>query len=202
MQDPLSPLSPNDGPALLDVLSRAMAPADEIRMPASATLKQLENRPGFVSLLLHLSQSSPHDPHAHLRQFASIQLKNVVSRSWRRGGDNIHENERASLRQSLLGRLHEQNKQVAEQLLVVISKIAREDFPARWPSLLDTLMQQAMTPHAPFVMRTMNKIFKTLSSKRKSSDRRSYTELANQVLPYLVPHWSKRQSELFHVGNF
>ena len=198
MQDPNAPLSPNDSPALLEVLSRAMSPADEIRKPASATLKQLETRPGFVSLLLHLSQTSPQDPHVHLRQFASIQLKNVVVRNWRSGG-NIHENERISLRQSLLGRLQEQNPHVAEQLLVVIGKIAREDFPERWPALLDTLMQQATAPHAPFVTRTMNKIFKTLSSKRKGADRRVYSDLANRTLPYLVPHWSKRQADLFQA---
>ena len=198
MQDPNAPLSPNDGPALLEVLSRAMSPADEIRKPASATLKQLETRPGFVSLLLHLSQTSPQDPHVHLRQFASIQLKNVVVRNWRSGG-NIQENERISLRQSLLGRLQEQNPHVAEQLLVVIGKIAREDFPERWPALLDTLMQQATAPHAPFVTRTMNKIFKTLSSKRKGPDRRVYSDLANRTLPYLVPHWSKRQADLFRA---
>jgi hypothetical protein len=78
----------------------------ERRKPAEATLKQLEQRPGFVSLLLFLSQPSQ-EISAQVCQFAAIQLKNVVERRWRRG--NIQQNEKESVKNGLLLRLNEPN---------------------------------------------------------------------------------------------
>jgi hypothetical protein len=192
----MNPLSPSDAGALIATLQNATSPQDNVRKPATATLKQLESRPGFASLLLLLTSSSP-EINISINQFAAIQLKNVVSRNWRRG--HIQDDERESLKQNLLQRLNEPNPHVAEQLLVVIAKIAREDVPTKWPNLFDSLTQQLTFPHAPFAMRTLNKVFKALSSKRKASDRRVYSELAAKMLPFMVDHWMKRQSSLFQM---
>ena len=187
-------LDQSHGSALMAVLHNAMSPDDNLRKPATATLKQFEQIPGFISLLLLISSPSQNIP-VPINQFAAIQLKNVIGRNWRRG--NIQENERISIKQNLLQRLNETNSQVAEQLLVIVSKIAREDVPEKWPNLFDILTQQLSFPHAPFVMRTLNKVLKTLSSKRTASDRRVFAELANKMLPSLVEHWKQRKDQLF-----
>jgi hypothetical protein len=189
-------LNANHAQPVINLLTEAMSPLDERRKPAEATLKQLEQRPGFVSLLLFLSQPSQ-EISAQVCQFAAIQLKNVVERQWRRG--NIQQNEKESVKNGLLLRLNEPNPRVAEQLLVVISKIARNDVPNQWPTLFDSLTQQLTYPHSHFVLRTINKIFKVLSAKRIVTARQMYHELAEKMLPFFVDHWSKRQANLYQL---
>jgi hypothetical protein len=193
-----TPLTQNDCPAVIQHLQNGQSPQDHVRKPATEQLKMLEQRPGFTSLLLYLSQPSP-QLQPSINQFAAIQLKNVIDRHWRRG--QISEDERQSIKQNVLQRLAETNPRVAEQLLVVIAKIARNDAPHNWPSLFDTLRTQLTEPHAPFVLRTMNKVIKTLTTKRKASDRRVFHDLTQEMLPFFVNHWFQRQTELFQLLN-
>lgn len=94
-----------------------------------------------------------------VRTLAIIRLKHAIDKYWRAGrvvqrsnraGDGaklpapvrIVDEDKASLRKLLLERvLTEENRAIALQASVCISKIARTDFPAQWPDLFDQSFQ-------------------------------------------------------------
>lgn len=102
---------------------------------------------------LSLPQSHQHAEVA-IRTLAIIRLKHAIDKYWRgarmvsraRAADNtngltpvrILDDDKANLRRILLEHvLVEQNKAIALQVSVCISRIARTDFPQFWPDLFD-----------------------------------------------------------------
>jgi hypothetical protein len=72
--------------------------------------------------------------HVDVRLMASVYFKNSINRHWksRRNSWSMSNEEKSHLRQKLLSHLREENYQIAEMLAVLISKIARFDYPREW----------------------------------------------------------------------
>ncbi|CAA3002258.1 importin-11 isoform X1, partial [Olea europaea subsp. europaea] len=68
---------------------------------------------------------------ADVRLMASVYFKNSISRYWRNRRDStgISNEEKLHLKKKLLSHLREENYQIATTLAVIISKIARIDYP-------------------------------------------------------------------------
>ncbi|OWM81698.1 hypothetical protein CDL15_Pgr007736 [Punica granatum] len=121
-----------------------------------------------------------------VRLMASVYFKNSISRYWRSRRDSlgISNEEKMHLRQKLLSHLREENDQIAKMLAVLISKIARFDYPKEWyaPSLITVLM--VIYPKFwDFVKRACSKLMKVLISIQ---GRHPYSFGDNCVLPPIM----------------
>lgn len=81
----------------------------------------------------------------------------------------ISEDEKISLKRSLISNFSEPIQQIATQKAVLVSKIARSDCPKEWPELLPTLIQAVESSDSLIQHRgllTLHNVIKALSSKR------------------------------------
>ncbi|KAL3617480.1 hypothetical protein CASFOL_037801 [Castilleja foliolosa] len=110
--------------------------------------------------------------------------------------------EKLHLRQKLLSHLREENYQIALTLAVLISKIARFDYPREWSDLLSVLAQQLqsadiLTSHRIYMI--LFRILKELSTKRLTSDQRTYAEIASQFFDYSWHLWQTDVQNILHA---
>ncbi|KAK6943462.1 Importin-beta, N-terminal domain [Dillenia turbinata] len=206
-------LSASDLPAIYTMLSNSLSGDESLRKPAEAALSQFESRPGFCSCLMEVITAKDLASQTHIRLLATVYFKNNISRYWRnrRDSSGISNEEKVHLRQKLLSHLREENHQIATMLAVLISKIARIDYPKEWPELFSILAQQfrsadILTSHRIFII--LFRTLKELSTKRLTSDQRTFAEMISQecsVSPYIFlaacglggPHVAGISSQFF-----
>ncbi|EFX60873.1 hypothetical protein DAPPUDRAFT_275128, partial [Daphnia pulex] len=90
-------------------------------------------------------------------------------KDWFHTSTSIPEGEKSVLRQKLIGHIHEPVLQVATQLAIIISKIARCDYPKEWPELLPSLLHLVRTEDDSVQQRALlylHHVTKSLASKR------------------------------------
>jgi hypothetical protein len=82
--------------------------------------------------------------------------------------------------------------QIAEMLAVLISKIARFDYPREWPDLFSVLAQQlhsadVLASHRIFLI--LFRTLKELSTKRLTADQKTFAEVSLLLTstPYQFP---------------
>eukprot|EP00850_Spirogloea_muscicola_P008802 SM000048S16514 [mRNA] locus=s48:162009:170563:+ [translate_table: standard] len=128
------------------------------------------------------------------RWLAAVYFKNSINRFWRTRRDTpgIGDDEKAHLRAKLLDQLREENNQVAVQLALLISKIARFDYPREWPGLFPALVQKVQVEDVLLTQRAylvLNHVLKELSTKRLAADQRNFAEITAQLFEYTWHHW-------------
>lgn len=169
---------------------------------AMRVLQTFETKCCFVSSLVFVMHSSVVD--INLKMLAVICLKNVVHRQWILRGTAryvVPKDEKMVLREYLLGpALSETNHQLSVHLSVLLSKVARHDWPGDWPGVLEhlygmiqtsvewTVRQNAMI----FLMRSL----KELASKTMPSAKRAFSDIAVQMLPALAAKWRELSGQL------
>lgn len=94
----------------------------------------------------------------------------------------------------MLLHIREENSQIALQLAVLVSKIARIDYPKEWPELFSFLAQQlqsadVLASHRVFMV--LYRTLKELSTKRLSSDQRNFSEIASHLFEYTWNLWQR-----------
>ncbi|XP_031489687.1 uncharacterized protein LOC116257214 [Nymphaea colorata] len=196
-------LSMADLPSVFSLLSNALSADPNVRKPAEATLSEFESRPGFCSSLLEIITSETVVAHTEVRLLATVYFKNSVNRYWRHRRDSygISNEEKAYLRKKLLTDLRETNYQIALQRAVLISKIARIDYPKEWPELFSTLAQHFQSADVLISHRVYMVLFcalKELSTKRLSVDQRSFSEICSHFLEYSWGLWQRDFQTIFH----
>ncbi|XP_071697003.1 uncharacterized protein [Rutidosis leptorrhynchoides] len=196
-------LSGSDLPAMYTLLSNSLSGDESVRKPAESTLAQSENLPGFCSCLMEVISSKDLAPQVAVRLMASLYFKNSINRYWRnkRDSSGITSEEKSHLRQKLLSHLREDNYQIALTLAVIISKIARIDYPKEWSELFSVLAQRiqsadVLTSHRIFMI--LFRTLKELSTKRLASDQRNFAEISSQFFDY---SWHIWQSDMQIILN-
>lgn len=187
-------LSASDLQTMYTLLANSLSGDVTVRKPAEATLSQSENRPGFCSCLMEIICAKDLASQVDVRLMASVYFKNSINRYWRnrRNSSGISNEEKTHLRQKLLLHLREENDQIALTLAVLISKIARIDYPKEWPELFSYLAQQLQSADILSSHRISMILFrclKELSSKRLVSDQRNFAEITNQFFEYCWCLW-------------
>lgn len=187
-------LSASDLPAMYSLLTNSLSADESVRKPAEAALSQSESRPGFCSCLMEVITAKDLAAQVDVRLMASVYFKNGVNRYWRnrRDSSGISNEEKIHLRQKLLLHLREENYQIALMLAVLISKIARIDYPKEWPELFSVLAQQLqsadiLTSHRIFMI--LFRTLKELSTKRLTSDQRNFAEISSHFFDYSWRLW-------------
>ncbi|CAI9097268.1 OLC1v1033653C1 [Oldenlandia corymbosa var. corymbosa] len=187
-------LSAADLPTMYNLLANSLSGDESVRKPAETALAQSENRPGFCSCLMEVITAQDLASQADVRLMASVYFKNSINRYWRnrRDSSGISNEEKIHLRQKLLSHLREENDQIALTLAVLISKIARIDYPKEWPDLFSVLAQRLqssdiLSSHRIFMI--LFRSLKELSTKRLPSDQKNFAEISSQFFDYCWHLW-------------
>ncbi|GIZ02379.1 importin-11 [Caerostris extrusa] len=172
--------------AVLDALTKASSQNAELLKIAERQLKSWEHERGFYSILLDIACDNSVD--LNIRWLSALCMKNGIDRFWRKSAPNaIVNNERAAIKQKLLNSFNEPVNQVALQFAIIISKVARFDFPKEWPELFTVLLngiQATNEVHQTRALLTMYHVVKTLASKRLTADRRIFYQLTASVFQW------------------
>ncbi|KAK4745927.1 hypothetical protein SAY87_012239 [Trapa incisa] len=195
-------LSASDLPAIYGLLTNSMNGDERVRKPAETALSQSESRPGFCSCLMEVIISKDLASQ-DVRLMASVYFKNSISRYWRTRRDSlgISTEEKVHLRQKLVSHLGEEHDQIAQMLAVLISKIARFDYPKDWPDLFSNLAERLqsadiLTSHRIFMI--LFRTLKELSTKRLASDQRNYAEISSHFFNYSWHLWQTDVQTILH----
>ncbi|KAF9359983.1 hypothetical protein BGX26_010911 [Mortierella sp. AD094] len=192
---------------LLSVLAEA-ASQEQARMQNAVTqLQQWETTPQFNATLQDIFYDKSLD--TNIRWQAIIYLKNGIDKYWRKTAKNaITPEEKAAIRSRLLSALDEEQKPLATQNAVLISKIARFDFPMEWPDLLSTLLDIVRSstanesdPRARLIQQrslyTLHLVVKGLISKTLASGRRQFQLAAPELFSNVVNIYVRYVDQLF-----
>lgn len=177
---------------VLEVLQRASSQNPEILKPAETKLREWEDQPGFYTVLFNVI--SNHSIDLNVRWMAVLYFKNGVDKYWRKNAPGaISEEEKATLRQSLVSNLREPINQIATQLAVLVSKVARLDCPREWPELFPTLLQAVesndrLIQHRALLM--LHHVVKSISSKRLAGDRKIFRDFTASIYAYILNLWN------------
>ncbi|XP_072975414.1 uncharacterized protein [Typha angustifolia] len=187
-------LSASDVQTMYSLLLNSLSPDESLRKPAEAALSQSESRSGFCSCLLEIIAARDLSCREDVRLLASVYFKNSINRYWRQRRDSpgISNEEKIHLRKKLLLHIREENTQIALQLAVLISKIARIDYPKEWPdlfSLLATQLQSADILASHRVFMVLFRTLKELSTKRLTADQRNFSEITGHLFDYTWNLW-------------
>ncbi|KAK7395087.1 hypothetical protein VNO78_15629 [Psophocarpus tetragonolobus] len=196
-------LTASDVAAMYSLLTNSMSADHRLRGPAEEALAQSESRPGFCSCLLEVITAKDLASQTDVRMMATVYFKNSVNRYWRhrRDSSGISNEEKMHLRQKLLMYLREENDQIALMLAVLISKIARIDYPKEWPDIFLVLSQQlqsadVLASHRIFLI--LFRILKELSTKRLTSDQRNFAEISSHFFDYSWRLWQSDVQTILH----
>ncbi|XP_024021108.1 importin-11 [Morus notabilis] len=196
-------LSASDLPAIYSLLTNSMSGDESVRKPAEAALAQCEARPGFCSCLMEIISAKDLASQVDVRLLASVCFKNSINRYWRnrRDSSGISNEEKVHLRHKLLSHLREENYQIALTLAVLISKIARIDYPKEWPDLFSVLGQQlqsadVLSSHRIFLI--LFRTLKELSTKRLPAGQRTFAEISSHLFDYSWQLWQCDVQTILH----
>ncbi|XP_062597784.1 importin-11-like [Saccostrea cucullata] len=188
----------SSGPLVLETLTNACCQNADVLKPAERQLQQWETQPGFYTILSEIF--SNHNIGTNVRWLAVLYCKNGVERYWRKTAPNaMSEDEKERLKSKLISNFSEPVPQIATQLAVLISKIARLDCPRNWNSLLPALFQAVRCEDLLIQERALlilHHVTKTLASKRLPPDRKLFEELTGEIFGFVYGLWI-RDLDLF-----
>ncbi|TRY54415.1 hypothetical protein DNTS_023688 [Danionella cerebrum] len=180
------------GSVVLQALTQASSQDTAVLKPAEEQLRQWETQPGFYSVLLSIFNN--HSLDINVRWLAVLYFKNGIDRYWRRVAPHaLSEEEKSFLRSGLITNFNEPVNQIATQIAVLIAKVARLDCPRQWPELIPILLesvkvQDSLQQHRALL--TFYHVTKTLASKRLSTDRRLFQDLASNIYNFACSLWN------------
>ncbi|KAM6582760.1 hypothetical protein CsatB_009762 [Cannabis sativa] len=196
-------LSESDLPAIYSFLTNSLSGDENVRKPAEEALAQCESRPGFCSCLMEIISAKHLANQVDVRLMASLYFKNSINRYWRKRRDSsgISNEEKVHLRQKLVSYLREENYQIALTLAVLISKIARIDYPIEWPDLFSVLAEQlrsadALSSHRIFLI--LFRTLKELSTKRLIDGQRTFAQISSHFFDYSWQLWQCDVQTILH----
>uniref|UniRef100_A0A914GU25 Exportin-2 n=1 Tax=Globodera rostochiensis TaxID=31243 RepID=A0A914GU25_GLORO len=107
---------------------------------AEDELLKLTAFPGFARAVLRIACNDSFP--GHIRNAASVSLKNFVRSNWSGDGDApLAEDEREQIRSALLETMFQLPSYVRPQMIEIVCQISKVDFPDRWPQLIQLLSQ-------------------------------------------------------------
>lgn len=187
-------MNPENWAIVLETLRKATSQNAEQLKPAEQQLKCWETEKGFYSALM--SVFSDHSLEVNVRWLAVLYIKNGIERYWRKTATNaIAEDEKKVLRQKMISNFNEPVNQLALQLAVLVSKVARFDCPAEWPELVPMLLQVVRSSEdlpQQRALLVLHHVTKALASKRLAGDRRIFQELASNTFGFILQLWTNQ----------
>ncbi|XP_029197189.2 importin-11-like [Acropora millepora] len=185
---------------VLLALSNACSQNPGLVKEAEKKLENWETQAGFYSLLMFVFRNKSLD--VNIRWMAILYIKIGVDRYWRKTATHaISEDEKTFMKQNLMLSFDEPVNQVATQIAVLISKIARTELKD-WPELLPTLLKDIQSEDAFHQQRTLlifNHVIKMLASKRLICDRQLFQQITGDTFGFILQLWQHTTSALMEL---
>lgn len=111
-----------------------------------------------------------------LRVAGAVTFKNYVKRNWKveeDAVDKIHHSDRDTVKQFIISLMLKAPESIQRQLSDAVSIIGREDFPAKWPNLIQEMVDKFGTGDFHIingVLHTAHSIFKRYRYEFKSQE--------------------------------
>ncbi|KAL3121788.1 hypothetical protein niasHT_002016 [Heterodera trifolii] len=126
----------NSAEQLIRLLEATLLP-DSVKGAQDELLK-LTAFPGFARTMLRIICDS--NLPAHIRNAASISLKNFVRINWSGEGEApLADDEREQIRSALLETMFQLPSYVRPQMIEIVCQISKVDFPDRWPQVIQLI---------------------------------------------------------------
>ena len=80
-----------------------------------------------------------------LRTAGAVTFKNYIKRNWKvdeDAVDKIHHSDRETVKQFIINLMLKAPESIQRQLSEAVSIIGREDFPAKWPNLIQEMVDK------------------------------------------------------------
>lgn len=165
-------------------------------------LRDAEGTPGFCTLLMQIATSG--EVGAGIQKLAMHAAKNALGRTWSQARDprapSISEDEKATLRANVVAAVCSSAVEgdMALQLALIVAKIARFDFPRRWPALLPALAEGLQSSEELVVfhsVRCLHYVLKERTTKQLMRDRLDFIDsVTPQILEPLAQMWGARSA--------
>lgn len=181
---------------LSESLGQTLSPDANVRKTAERFLESLESSPSYGILLLSLVGTETVPP--VLRTSASVYFKNFVKRYWSVPDvavSKISDTDRAGIRSLVVSLMLRSPESVQRQLSDAISVIGRHDFPAKWPSLLQELVDHMTNSQGDF--RVINGVLRTAHSLFKKYRHEFKSEQLWQEIKFVLDNFAKPFTDLF-----
>lgn len=139
-----------DDKKLVTLLESTLNPT--LRKQAEEELSAVHNVVGFSTTLLQLVMSD--QVQMPVRQAGAIYLKNLINQFWleRRVDkpdelmpNSLQESDRTTIRDNLIEAVIHSPDPIRAQLIVCVRTISQQDFPEKWPGIIDKVHQFIQT---------------------------------------------------------
>jgi len=191
-------------------LGRTLEPQADIRKPAEEFLESIEGNQNYPILLLTLINKQDVQP--NIKVAGAITFKNYVKRNWKvseEGADKIHQSDRAQIKSLIVDLMLTSPVPVQKQLSQAIAIIGNQDFPAKWPSLVNDMVTKFQSGDFHIingVLQTAHSIFEKYSIEFKSQKlweeikfvldnfAKPFTDLFVETINLAVQHSSNKEA--------
>ena len=181
------------------LLKLALSADGPQRQQAEAVISDISARENFSSCLIAAIRHPESDE--SVKWLAAVQLKNMVNKKWipnRSGKPDSHaytEQEKQQLRSEVLHVLGMKDSRAALQVALAVAKMARQDYPSTWPTLLDELITPVTKDETSDVLvrriwLTLHHVIKQLATKRLPPDKRNFQTMSSTLLPFVWNAWT------------
>ena len=191
---------------LAELFRRTLDPTT--RAEAESKLQEMHKIIGFApSILQIVMNNDSSNVDLATRQAAVIYLKNLINTSWNEDKEpstaldsaaaiakreakwSVHEQDRALIRENLVRACVDSSRESALQLQisVCILVVSRNDFPGRWPQLVDAVSVYLQTPDPrlwPGALLALYQLVKNYEYKKKE-DRAPIYDAFNLLFPQI-----------------
>jgi len=195
-----------DPAPLAELFRRTLDPTT--RAEAESKLQEMHKIIGFApSILQIVMNNDSSNVDLATRQAAVIYLKNLINTSWNEDKEpstaldsataiakreakwSVHEQDRAVIRENLVRACVDSSRESALQLQisVCILVVSRNDFPGRWPQLVDAVSVYLQTPDPrlwPGALLALYQLVKNYEYKKKE-DRAPIYDAFNLLFPQI-----------------
>ncbi|KAF8351332.1 armadillo-type protein [Amanita rubescens] len=198
---------------LFQVITNAASQDPTLVQQSSERLKEMLSMSGTFDAL-HEIASQKHLS-LYVRQQAIIQFKNAALGHWK-ARKLLSEEQRGRIRTRCLSFIDEDDETISECNQVIVGKIARSDFPSKWPNVVTDLMtiidsnlqsyysSAEDTTHNSLVLRRclqlLNAILKEFASIKMPSGMQIMAQLTEQLHVVLHNYYSS-MSAIFSTLN-
>jgi len=191
-------------------LQNTLSPDAQIRADAEKVLASAAPHKGFLPTLLQIVATG--EAADALKLSAAVQLKNSISMNWSRNAEEedgsvelaadlrryfgntskfiVDEGDKEVIRGNIVEALaRSQQKNVRKTLAACVRHIAREDFPAKWPGVVETAVNYIKSGD-PSLMHagvlTVDKVINQPSHQSEPKDRETLNALVAATFPIIL----------------
>lgn len=191
-------MSTTDIEQVSQLLIAALSNDSSQRQQAEAVINEISGKENFTSCLIGVMKLP--DAEESSKWLAAVQLKNMINKKWalsRVGKPTTQaygDQEKQQLRSEVLHVIGMKDSKAALQVALAVAKMARHDYPATWPTLLDELLSPIASGAASdLVVRriwlTLHHVVKQLSTKRLPVDKRNFQTMSRTLFPFVWRAW-------------